>query len=144
MPKAAPYRLRWDLVQGTYIVHEAWSEGPLPVAPDSHAWFDWLASIPSFTFSGQHGHLTVRQETRSGGTYWYAYRRVGAKMAKRYLGRTTQLTPARLEQVAAQLAEAALRAGQETLAPAAPAQMPPAQHAIPSPSAPLPSATAAL
>ncbi len=67
MPKAAPYRLRWDLLQGTYILHDTRSERPLPVAPDSHAWFDWLASIPSFTFSGQHGQLTVRQETRSGG-----------------------------------------------------------------------------
>jgi LuxR family maltose regulon positive regulatory protein len=135
MPKAAPYHLRWDLLQGTYTLHDTPSQRVLAVAPDSHTWCDWLASIPSFTFSGQHGHLTVRQETRSGGTYWYAYRRVGAKMAKRYLGRTTELTPARLEEVAARVAEAALRAGREPLAPAAPAQMP-AQHAIPSPSDP--------
>lgn len=141
MPKAAPYRLRWDLLPGTSILHDTRSERPLPVAPDSHAWFDWLASIPSFTFSGQHGQLTVRQETRSGGTYWYAYRRVGAKMAKRYLGRTSELTLARLEEIAAQLAEAALCAGQATRAPAAPAQVP-AQHAIPSPSAPPPIAMA--
>ena len=88
MPKAAPYHLRWDLLQGTYTLHDTPSQRVLAVAPDSHTWCDWLASIPSFTFSGQHGHLTVRQETRSGGTYWYTYRRVGAKMAKRYLGRT--------------------------------------------------------
>src|SRR5215469_4536691 len=142
MPKAAPYRLRWDPLQGTYTLHDTRRERPLPVAPDGHAWFDWLASIPSFTFSGQHGQLTVRQEVRSGGTYWYAYRRVGEQMPKRYLGRTTELTPARLEEVAAQVAEAALRAGREPLAPAAPAQMP-AQHAIPSPSAPPPLAMAA-
>ncbi len=70
MPKAAPYRLSWDLKQGTYTLHDTRSQRVLSVAPASHAWFDWLASIPSFTFSGQHGHLTVRQETRSGGTYW--------------------------------------------------------------------------
>ncbi len=104
MPKAAPYHLRWDLLQGTYTLHDTRSQRVLEVVPDSHTWCDWLASIPSFTFSGQHGHLTVRQETRSGGSYWYAYHRVGEKMAKRYLGRTTQLTPARLEQVAARLA----------------------------------------
>jgi predicted ATPase/DNA-binding CsgD family transcriptional regulator len=91
-------------LQGAYTLHDTRSQQVLAVAPDSHAWCDWLASIPSFTFSGQHGHLTVRQETRSGGSYWYAYHRVGEKMAKRYLGRTTELTPARLEQVAARLA----------------------------------------
>ena len=71
---------------------------------------------PALEWSRQHGPLTVRQETRSGGTYWYAYRRVGEKMAKRYLGRTTELSPARLEQVAAQLAEVALSLAQGTLA----------------------------
>ena len=85
MPKAAPYRLGWDPKQGTYILHDTGSQWALSVAPDSHAWLDWLASIPSFTFRGQHGQLTLRQETRSGGTYWYAYRRVGQKMTKRYL-----------------------------------------------------------
>jgi LuxR family transcriptional regulator, maltose regulon positive regulatory protein len=124
MPKAAPYRLRWNLAQGTYTLYDTRGERELPLDANDQAWLDWLASIPSFTFSGQHGHLTIRQETRSGGIYWYAYRRAGQKMAKRYLGRTTDLTPARLEEVAARVAEAALRAGQDTLAPAAPAQMP--------------------
>ena len=56
--------------------------------------------------------------------------RIGEKMAKRYLGRTTELTLARLEEVAAQLAEAALRAGQGIFAlAAAPAEMS-AQHRV--------------
>jgi LuxR family maltose regulon positive regulatory protein len=107
MPKATPYHLRWNLPRGTYTLHDARGEQELPLNADVQAWFDWLASISSFTFSGQHGHLTVRQETRSGGIYWYAYRRIGEKMAKRYLGRTTALTLARLEHVAAQLAAGA-------------------------------------
>ncbi|HEX9132973.1 MAG TPA: AAA family ATPase, partial [Ktedonobacteraceae bacterium] len=143
MPKAAPYRLRWDLLQGTYTLYDTRSQQVLPVATDSHAWFDWLASIPSFTFSGQHGQLTVRQETRSGGTYWYAYRRVGEKMAKRYLGRTTELTPACLEQVAAQLARNALSPGQDTVTRGISRAEIPAQDVLRSPITSLKSAMSA-
>lgn len=102
MPKAAPYWLNWDPQLGSYTLHDRRSERALFVAPNSHEWIDWLASIPSFTFSGQQGHLTVRQESRSGGIYWYAYRRAGEKMAKKYLGRTGELTLARLEEIAHQ------------------------------------------
>ncbi len=139
MPKTAPYRLRWDPKQGTYTLHDTGSQRALSVAPDSHAWFDWLASIPSFTFSGQHGQLTLRQETRSGGTYWYAYRRVGKKMAKRYLGRTIELTPARLEQVAAQFAADALSLGQGTLTHGVSRAERASQHVMTSPITSLPS-----
>lgn len=108
MPKAAPYRLKWNPSRGTYTLHDTRGEQELVLNMDDQAWFDWLLSISSFTFIGQHGYLTIRQETRSGGIYWYAYRRVGKKMAKRYLGRTTSLTPAHLERIAAQLAADAL------------------------------------
>lgn len=114
MPKAAAYRLSWNYVQGTYTLHDTRNEQALPLVIDTPAWFDWLARTPSFTFSGQQGHLTVRQETRAGGAYWYAYQRVGPKMAKRYLGRATELTRARLEHVAAELSTAALPSGEET------------------------------
>jgi LuxR family transcriptional regulator, maltose regulon positive regulatory protein len=144
MPKAAPYRLSWDPEQGSYALHDRQSERALSVAQDGHTWLDWLASIPSFTFRGQHGQLTVRQETRSGGTYWYAYRRVGEKMAKRYLGRTTELTPARLEEVAAQLAGAALRTGQGTLARTPSRAEMPDRNVLTSQNAPLSGTIAAL
>lgn len=138
MPRAAPYRLSWNLLQGTYTLHDTRGEREFPMAVGGQAWFDWLASISSFTFSGQHGHLTVRQETRSGGIYWYAYRRVGEKMVKRYLGRTTVLTPARLEQVAAQFAGDA--PGQNTHVSAVSRAEIPAQHVLTSPIASLKSA----
>ena len=142
MPKAAAYRLTWLPEREIYELRESQHNQLLPLAPASQEWFTWLAAVPSFTFNGQAGQLTVRQEVRPrGGSYWYACRRVGAQMVKHYLGRTTDLIPARLEEVAAWVAEAALHAGQTTRAPAAPAQMP-AQHAIPSPSAPLKSAVA--
>jgi len=102
MPKAASYRLTWVGEHRVYAWRSAHTnEQSLPVTPGSAEWFSWLRSIPSFTFTGQHGRLTVRQEIRGGaGTYWYAYRRHGDKMLKRYLGRTADLTPAHLEEVA--------------------------------------------
>ena len=117
MPKAAPYRLSWNLKQGIYTVHDTRSQEMLSVAPDSHAWFDWLASIASFTFNGQHGQCTVRQETRSGGIYWYAYRRVEEKMAKKYLGQTNALTLARLEEIAHQFRRPALSPAEHETSP---------------------------
>ena len=120
MPKAAAYRLTWLPEREVYELRESQHNQVLPVTPGSQAWFAWLAAAPSFTFHGQAGQLTVRQEVRPrGGAYWYACRRIGEKMAKRYLGRTTELTPARLEEVAAQLAEVALHAGLATRARAA-------------------------
>src|SRR5260370_12594339 len=96
MPKAAPYRLTWIGEHRIYALREAHNnEQSLPVTPGSAEWFSWLSSIPSFTFTGQHGRLTVRQEVRGGaGTYWYAYRRPWAKMPKRYPRPNTDLTPA--------------------------------------------------
>ncbi len=105
MPKAARYHLSWVDEQGIYVVRSADNnEHTLPDLVGSPEWFSWLRSIPSFTFTGKLGQLTVRQETRGGaGAYWYAYRRHGDKMLKRYLGRTTDLTPAHLEKVALHL-----------------------------------------
>ena len=144
MPKAAAYRLTWLPEREAYELLESHSNHVLPVAPGSREWFAWLAAVPSFTFSGQAGQLTVRQEAGlRGGTYWYACRRTGEKMAKRYLGRTSELTPARLEEIAAQLAEAALRAGQGTLARSASRAEIAAQHVLTSQTAPLAGAMAA-
>ena len=114
MPKAAPYRLSWDPEQRSYTLHDSRRERALSLVPDNPAWFGWLASISSFTFSGQHGQLTVRQETRSGSTYWYAYHRAGEKMTKKYLGRTLELTLDHLEEVARVVASAVLHSKQES------------------------------
>src|SRR6266849_7766500 len=115
MPKAAPYRVTWDPERGSYALHDTSSQQALPIVPGSHEWFDWLRSVSSFTFGGQHVQLTIRQEFRpSGSWYWYSYRRTGEKMAKKYLGRTSDLSLAHLEEVALQLASPfAIRSEQE-------------------------------
>ncbi len=67
-------------------------------------WYDWLADNSSFVFEGGAGHLTAQREVRRGIAYWYAYRRRGGKLFKTYLGRSEELTQARLEQASARLA----------------------------------------
>lgn len=104
MPKSASYTLSWSAAAQRYTLAGLLSEdGPAPVV-DTPAWFAWLADIPSFAFRGQTGSYTARQEAaRRGGRYWYAYRRTGRKLSKKYLGKTADLTVIRLEQIAGML-----------------------------------------
>lgn len=78
---------------------------------DSPAWFAWL-EVPDnvcFTyalFSRRraciYGFITIRKEHRQrGGVYWSGYRRQGHRLRKHYLGRSAELTQARLAQAAA-------------------------------------------
>jgi LuxR family maltose regulon positive regulatory protein len=66
---------------------------------------DWLEQTASFAFQSRWGmYYTVRkQRVQRGSSYWYAYRRLHGRVVKRYLGRTTELTFARLEEIAHQL-----------------------------------------
>jgi predicted ATPase/DNA-binding CsgD family transcriptional regulator len=107
MPKASGYLLIWRAEQGAYALYASPSKTLLTVTPGVQAWFAWLDSVSSFTFQGQQGQLTARKESRRWGEgYWYAYRRVGERLTKKYLGRTADLTLARLEEAASLLARA--------------------------------------
>jgi hypothetical protein len=104
-----------EYVKGTenrYIFMDT-LEGPArtrsSLVPDSPDWFTWLAKLSSFHFTGKSGHFTARQEAKQrGDAYWYAYRKAHGQRLKRYLGTTTILTLAKLEQIAGDLQEAAL------------------------------------
>ena len=77
------------------------------IALNSSEWFDWLAQPAHRSFDLHHalGNLTVRKERRQrGGDYWVAYHRSGHRLRKVYLGKSLQLTAARLYEAAAQLA----------------------------------------
>jgi LuxR family maltose regulon positive regulatory protein len=105
MPKAARYRLSWSDEHQTYELFETIAGRPLRITPGEPEWFTWLESISSFTFSGKLGEFTARKESRQwGDCYWYAYRRVGSKLSKKYLGRTTDVILTRLEEIAALIA----------------------------------------
>jgi len=80
---------------------------------DTPAWFAWLEAPATTSFAypvydAAHGYidsfLTVRKERRQrGGTYWTAYRHVGGRLHKVYLGRSATVTNERLSAIAAAL-----------------------------------------
>jgi len=120
MPKVASHRLVWSLTRQTYQLQETRDQALLNIVPESPAWFAWLDFVSSFAFWGKHGHYTARKERRPRGeAYWYAYLGVGKKLTKKYLGKTSGVTLARLEQVADELAAAQDAAVETLLMPSA-------------------------
>ncbi len=97
---------------------------------DSPQWFAWLETPENDGFSyALHNHakgyidgfMTVRKEHRQrGGVYWSAYRRLGRRLRKLYLGPSASVTEARLRQVAARLCDGEAAGCQPTGAPGAP------------------------
>jgi non-specific serine/threonine protein kinase len=69
-------------------------------------WWRWLDSPGSVAFRYEHpaGGFTARREQRKREAYWYAYRKRSGVVRKAYLGRTRDLTAARLDTVALLLA----------------------------------------
>ncbi len=102
MPKAAQHMLRWSAEQHIYILYEQEKGYQALLQEEEEWWCGWLATHTSFSFQGKHGHLNVQKEVRprGGEGYWYAYRRQGKRLVKRYVGRTTDLVMARLEEIA--------------------------------------------
>jgi hypothetical protein len=74
---------------------------------DTPAWFAWLAQHTTFYLDSPLGSFTARPEPRANGVFWYAFRRYHKRLSKAYLGRSADLTSARLLLVAQQLAEKA-------------------------------------
>lgn len=107
MPRHTGYMLRWMPENQTYEMHIEGKPAPDVPVPGSVSWTAWLDEITSFSFHSRTGvHCTMRKETmQRGGAYWYSYRRVGERVIKRYVGKSTELTIARLEEVAASFAD---------------------------------------
>src|SRR5690349_528640 len=97
------------MARQTPTVHNGVLTLPPPAAAipvGSAAWVTWLAAPAntSFRFRDGAAEYTARREPKPGGWYWYAYRRHGGRLHKRYLGRDADLTPERLAATAALLA----------------------------------------
>lgn len=107
MPRRAPYLLRWSLSGQIYEIISDKIPDPYAIIPGSPAWYEWLEGIPSFAFHSRSGtHYTVRKETiQQSGAYWYGYRSLHGQTIKRYLGRTIDLSIARLEEIADQFTD---------------------------------------
>ncbi len=86
-----------------------WAGGPgaadgRSIPHGSPQWEAWLAENSRFQFESTAGSFAARRECRAGHDYWYAYRRRDGILHKAYLGKGADLTPDRLEEVAANLA----------------------------------------
>jgi LuxR family maltose regulon positive regulatory protein len=101
MEHIASSTLSWSVVHQVYELADAKLSEALRLTSEDPAWFAWLDEVSSFAFKGQRGSFTARKETKQRGVvYWYAYRKTKGKLAKKYLGKTADLTLARLEDVA--------------------------------------------
>jgi len=140
MPRYAHYQLRWSEQAQTYVL----SIGDQ--ASEQALTSDWLEQIASFSFHSRSGmHYTVRkQRVQRGNIYWYGYRRLHGRIVKRYLGRTADLTLARLEEIA-RLLESKSSSRQLSFQPHRETALPqPAPHVSHSEDAPHPSPVVAL
>jgi LuxR family maltose regulon positive regulatory protein len=65
-------------------------------------WYAWLEGVTTFAFVGPSGRFTARKERRGPADgYWRAYRKRAGVVHSAYLGKTADLTLARLQEVAA-------------------------------------------
>src|SRR5260221_97617 len=101
MPRVPLHALTWSREQNLY---ELYTQGQLQQRfrpAEEAAWLAWLGSVSSFAFHSPGGSLNVYLERRPrGGVYWYAYHTSQERTRKRYLGRTENLSLARLEETA--------------------------------------------
>ena len=89
---------------------------------ESAGWWAWLESTTARSFAYPlydqqagyiRGFMTVRKETRERGSdYWVAYRRVGGRLRKIYLGRAAELTQRQLAAIAERFLTLEAPAGQ--------------------------------
>ncbi|GCE50143.1 regulatory LuxR family protein [Thermosporothrix hazakensis] len=121
MPKQARYKLvargersgRYELFEQGALLYTFQHE-------EDADWFRWLDEHISFSFRGLQGTVTFLKEARvRGSAYWYAYRSQDRRTVKRYAGKTSDLTFARLEALAKSLIENAIHEQPRT-EPAAP------------------------
>jgi predicted ATPase/DNA-binding CsgD family transcriptional regulator len=72
------------------------------------AWYRWLQTATTFTFTCNQATFTVRREqagNKRGGWYWRAYHKHTDKLRRVYLGRSQEITPERLSALATYLAK---------------------------------------
>lgn len=75
------------------------------IVVDSPTWFAWLKTATRFCYSPGHSsyRLTARKEKRRHTFYWYGYLKKDTKLHNIYLGKSEQLTRARLDEACRKL-----------------------------------------
>src|SRR5579885_1238012 len=74
---------------------------------DTPSWYAWLETAKTFAFTCEQGTFTAhkaRAGNRRGGWYWRAYRRKRGRLSRCYLGVSSNLTLANLQEAARRLA----------------------------------------
>ena len=87
-------------VESAFLYSDA---GSFPVG--GREWSEWITSHTAFYFQHPAGTFTARKELRSGGWYWYAFRKHQSKLYKLYMGKSEEITSARLVEIARLLDE---------------------------------------
>jgi LuxR family maltose regulon positive regulatory protein len=94
------------LVQDDTLTYQRGGQAQTVVV-GTRAWYGWLQTATTFAFTSDRGTLTARREqagNKRGGWYWRSYRQGEGKLHRVYLGKSEELTLARLRAVAAILA----------------------------------------
>lgn len=96
MMNKKPDRLVWDGTRQDYVVlGTAPGAQPHPIRIGSEEWLTWLGERTSFAFEGQHGNYTAQRDKKH---YWKAHRHWKEGSFSWYLGRSSDLTAALLEE----------------------------------------------
>ncbi|WP_165422808.1 LuxR C-terminal-related transcriptional regulator [Ktedonosporobacter rubrisoli] len=103
-----------------YILYEQGNAAASLQQGEDERWSAWLGAHTSFSFQGKCGHINLQKERRARGQdgYWYAFRRIGKRVVKKYAGRAAELSFAHLESLA-QLLDASASKLSPVFAPAA-------------------------
>jgi hypothetical protein len=90
MPKRTEYRIAWSEARQAYELDHT----PFLFSLSDATLQTWLSRMEAFHFHAASGEsFTARKERKQrGSAYWYAYRRVGGKLQKKYLGDGTNIT----------------------------------------------------
>lgn len=127
MPRKPLHTLRWSADHGHYELHTRDQRMHVLQPGDDDGLRVWLAVRTAVVFDGRQGRINIHHEQRPrGGRYWYAYHGARQRM-KRYLGRTVDLTLARLEQVTGELTVASVPAPPGSASAHARTHIPPAE-----------------
>jgi DNA-binding SARP family transcriptional activator len=88
---------------------QATEPGREPIVVGASEWFAWLdhPQTRSFSYQTADGAVTVRRERKRQQWYWYAYSSRHHTLHKVYLGKTAELSAARLAEAAARLSRSA-------------------------------------
>jgi len=72
---------------------------PAQIPVGTAAWFAWLERAQLFAYHDAGASFTARKQQQRGYAYWYAYAKSGPRVRCVYLGKSSDLTAERLEQV---------------------------------------------